>query len=221
MYLITSSLLSSWLYQWADFEKYGAQAEEFRLKAAESFALALRREEIPATEAMRRGIDFENMARAIAEGGGDTVKDSAWFAAAAETADVLRGGLWQYKASKEASIAGEGFLLYGRLDALKAGVIYDIQFTGGYEAGKYFNSPQHSVYMELVPEARKFVYLISDGCRVWRETYERGEIKPVSDIVSQFVMYLKENGLFDVYTDKWKTRYGAEWRVSDEKAAWV
>ena len=72
---------------------------------------------------------------------------------------------------KLVEVNGMEFVLYGRLDTLKAGTIYDIKFSGSYDKGKYVDSTQHPTYMELIPEADQFTYVVSNGQNVWTETY--------------------------------------------------
>ena len=55
-FLMTQSLLSSWKYQWSDFERYGEKAEEFQEKAERDFLSVLRREPAPTNEAIQKGI---------------------------------------------------------------------------------------------------------------------------------------------------------------------
>ena len=94
-------------------------------------------------------------------------------------------------------------VLYGRLDVLKAGGIYDIKFSKGYDRGKYFDSTQHPVYLELIPEARHFTYLISNGTEVWSETYRRDEAPNIYPIITDFLDWLAAQGLLDLYREKW------------------
>ena len=47
------------------------------------------------------------------------------------------GGVLQYRARKEVCVGGLTLVLYGRLDALLAGGIYDIKFSKGYDRGKF------------------------------------------------------------------------------------
>ena len=100
-------------------------------------------------------------------------------------------------------MAGEQLLLYGRLDCLKAGEIIDIKFSKGYDRGKYFTSTQHPVYMELVPEASSFTYLVSNGAEVWSETYRRDETPSVYPIIEDFLSWLRVTGWIDVYHRVW------------------
>ena len=57
--------------------------------------------------------------------------------------------------------------------------------------------------MELIPEAYKFTYLVSNGTEVWTETYRRDETPDIIPIIESFIAYLKENDLWEVYTSHW------------------
>ena len=176
-YLMTHSLLSAWLYAMRGNPREDTTTERDPM---EDFMRTLRRVPTPPTDAMKAGIDFEHMVMNLCagipamrfEGGAEPVviADCPWYDAAAKVADVVRGGSFQHRATKEINVGGVKYLLYGRLDALKAGVIYDIKFSSHYERGKFEASTQHPVYMELLPEARTFTYLVSNGRDVWRET---------------------------------------------------
>lgn len=95
-------------------------------------------------------------------------------------------------------------LLYGRLDCLKAGEIIDIKFTKSYDVGKYFSSTQHPTYFELIPEARQFTYLASNGSAVWPETYRREDTPSIFPVISDFLDWLRAVDLLEVYKEKWK-----------------
>lgn len=202
-YLMTHSLLASWLYTMRDnpYEDATSDRDSFA-----EFMMTLRREQTPTTEAMQRGIDFENLVTAIVNGEQTPPEWDKWYNAASEVAEIVRSGCLQYKAKKEISVAGITFLLYGRLDALKAGVIYDIKFSSGYDKGKYVDSTQHPTYLELIPQAQEFTYLVSNGGTVWRETYRRDETADIRDVISDFVSWLEENSLMDVYKEHWEAK---------------
>lgn len=203
-YLMTHSLLSSWLYAMQDNPYADATSDK---DSFAEFMLTLRREPTPTTEAMQRGIDFENLVTAIVNGEQNIPPDlDKWYNAASEVASIVRGGCLQYKAKKEIAVAGITFLLYGRLDALKAGAIYDIKFSPGYEKGRYVASTQHPTYLELIPEAQEFTYLVSNGSSVWRETYRRDETSDIRDVISDFVSWLEENNLMDIYKEHWEAK---------------
>ena len=163
--------------------------------------LTLRREPTPTNEAMQKGIDFENLVTAITEGRGDS--KSKWYEAADEVAGVVKDGILQFRGSKSAEVRGIPLLLYGRFDALKAGVIYDIKFSGSYEAGKYIDGTQHPMYLEIIPEATEFTYLVSNGSNVWPETYTREETPSILPTISNFFGWLEIRGFMDLYKDKW------------------
>lgn len=214
-YLITHSLLSSWLYAIKN-SPYESKRDPF-----DDFLTSLRRESIETTSAMQRGIDFENLVTQIVNGetssvavsttkdgqqcllGAESLSEHEWYRAASKVADVVRGGSLQHRSRKVLTIAGMDVVLYGRLDALKAGTIYDIKFSSRYERGKFLDSTQHPVYLELVPEASQFVYLVSDGLTVWSETYRRYETVDIKPIIEDFFVWLCDNKLMDIYVKHW------------------
>lgn len=200
-YLMTHSLLSSWLYAMSDTPYADATNEKDPM---EDFMQVLRREPTPTNEHMQKGIDFENEVTHIVNGGGNP--DNGWYEAAKQVADEVRGGILQYTSKKLVHLPKRDVLLYGRLDALKSGVIYDIKYSGSYDVGKYRTSTQHPMYMTLVPEAREFVYLVSNGKHVWREPYRREETADVMTYVEQFFGWLDSQGLDEVYRNHWLAR---------------
>lgn len=199
-YLMTHSLLSSWLYAMKDNPYADMTTEDI---AMEDFLKVLRREPTEQTAAMLEGILFEDMVTSIVTGAEEINPEDRWYNAANLVADRVKGGVLQYKAYKQLTVNGMDFLLHGRLDVLKAGEIIDIKFSKGYERGKYFGSTQHPMYFELVPEAGKFTYLVSNGIDVWSETYRRDEADDIGNTISDFVDWLNATGLIAVYKEKW------------------
>jgi len=218
-YLITHSLLSSWLYAIKENPYEDATTERDPM---EEFMLALRKEPTPITMKKQNGIDFENLVTAILSnqssvlwhkyhkkteellGSFNTpVQEHIWYEAAAKIARHVQGGIAQCKARKEISVSGTVLLLYGRLDWLKAGEIIDVKFSSKYEHGKYISGTQHPTYLELVTEARKFTYLVSNGSEVWSETYQREEVPSIFPVISDFLSWLTVMGLLDLYKEKW------------------
>lgn len=200
MYLMTHSLLSSWLYAMksSPYEDLTSERDAYG-----DFLKTLRREPTETTQAMQNGIDFENMVTDIVNGV-EVDSDEKWYDAACKVAKIVSGGQLQYKAKKQIVISGIPILLYGRLDVLKAGEIIDIKFSSGYERGKYFDSTQHPVYLELIPEAYQFTYLITNGSDVWKETYRREETHSMIPTIEYFLSYLKESGLWEEYAKHWE-----------------
>lgn len=197
-FLMTHSLLSSWLYAMKDSPYSDATNEKDPM---EEFLTVLRREPTETTEAMRNGNEFEQLVSDIL--GGTADPEHKWYFAARKAANIVRGGLAQYKAKTETDIRGMRILLYGRLDWLKAGVIYDTKFSKGYERGKYFDSTQHPMYFALIPEATEFEYVVSNGTDVWTERYRRDEAIDIRGVVADFLGWLDANGFMDLYKEKW------------------
>ncbi len=200
-YLVTHSLLSAWLYALKGSPYENTERDPFA-----EFLTVLRREPTPTTEAMQNGRDFEDLVTAFVYGGNVPRGFEMWRDAAQKIADIVRGGVLQCKASKTLEAAGIAFVLYGRLDALKAGAVYDIKFSQNYERGKYFTSTQHPVYLELIPRADKFTYLVSNGSSVWTETYRRDETADIRKTIAEFVEWLKMNELFETYQNFWRAK---------------
>ncbi|MBO6266803.1 MAG: hypothetical protein J6M06_01080 [Synergistaceae bacterium] len=220
-YLLTHSLMSSWLYTMKDSPYDDATTEK---DAYGEFMQTLRREPTPTTKAMQNGIDFENLVTAILTGDKiaayhKEVKSTGalerelyplhehpWYEGADDVARIIIGGQLQFKASKEITVGGMTLLLYGRLDALKAGEIFDIKFSSKYERGKYIGSTQHPVYLDLIPEAQRFTYLVSNGTAVWTETYEREDTPSVYPTIAAFLDWLTDTGNMTTYKEKWSAK---------------
>lgn len=198
LFLVTHSLLSSWLYCIKENSYEDATTEVDHIA---EFLRVIRREPSETTEAMAKGNAFEALVEDIANGDADT--DHEWYAAAKKIADKIAGGVTQVKVNKTISVNGFSVLLHGRLDWLKAGTIYDVKYTGKYKNGKFFDSTQHPMYFELVPEADVFDYLVSNGTNNWTETYRRDEAVDIRVIIADFFSWLKENNLWKTYTEKW------------------
>ncbi|MEG2136569.1 MAG: hypothetical protein RR150_10805 [Clostridia bacterium] len=201
-YLVTHSLLSSWLYGIKDDPYADATTER---DPEVEFLHVLRREPTPRTEPILKGIAFEDLVTDIVQGKG--YAQNRWFSAAQQIAGIIKGGVLQPAYKRETVIDGRSVLLYGRLDALKAGVIYDIKFSGNYDVGKFVESTQHPMYLALVPEAYEFSYLVSNGTQVWKETYARADIfTGIEQIVSYFFQWLELKGLDALYRQYWLAR---------------
>lgn len=200
-YLMTHSLLSSWMYCLKENPYEDATTESDPMG---DFLKVLRREPTETTEAMAKGIEFENLVDDIVNGFHD--KTHNWYDAAKQVADRVRGGVPQMKINKEITVNGFTFVLHGRLDWLKAGEIVDVKYTGKYESGKFFTSTQHPMYFELVPEANSFTYLASNGSNVWPETYRRDEAQDIKMVIANFLDWLVVTGHIETYKKHWEAR---------------
>ena len=171
----------------------------------EDFIKVLNKEEFEPTESILKGFEYEKYMQ--------------------ENYEETLNGAYQVKVSKEYG----DYLLYGIIDCLKGGIIYDYKYTQNYEVGKFFNNHQTLMYLEMVPEAKKMVYLITnkfekleyldmDFKNIANAKYEIGDIfkeeytkdmfpETVDSILHKFEEWLKTYNLFDLYTEKWKCKY--------------
>lgn len=202
-YLITPSLLNSWIYiSHAGDAVREAEADEVSLedkkamaeaRAEEEFLRTLKREKTPTTEVQQRGIDYE----------ADTYKGLT------DASPYVLGGQFQVSGSKELDCNGTRVLLYGRLDCLNGGMIYDIKRVSRYSPGKYAWSAQHLAYLTLFPQAQGFAYLIYDGNKLHAEAYwQEGEktLAEMTATINSFLHYLDMKGLMGIFEENWKAK---------------
>jgi len=134
-----------------------------------------------------------------------------WYDGASEIAGIIRENcaLEQGRVHRDVTVNGIAYLLYGVLDWLGSGTIYDIKYKeniGNYDVGNYYDGTQHRVYFAIVDGADTFVYLISNGRRVYKETYARYECRPIDQTIADFERWLKCYKLWDVYVEKWAAK---------------
>ena len=197
MYWLTQSLLSSWQH-FLDADDVYADA------ALSSFLSTLRREGKEMTPAMQAGIDFEAAINSTVAGVLVESVSAKYDRAVAKFSRVCAGGQPQVPVAGRLHVSGLDFQLYGVCDYVKAGVIYDIKRVQRYEYGKYLHSPQHPMYLYLLPGASKFTYLIFDGTNTYAETYRRGDFEPIEDTISRFISWLLANGYLNDYFTHWE-----------------
>lgn len=171
----------------------------------EEFIKVLNKEEFEPSESILKGFEYEKYMQ--------------------ENFEETLGGAYQVKVSKEYG----DYLLYGIIDCLKGGIIYDYKYAKNYEVGKFFNNHQTLMYLEMVPEAKKMIYLITNKFEkkeypdlnvkdVSKVEYEVGDIfreeytkdmfpETMDSILHKFEEWLKQYNLFDLYTEKWKCKY--------------
>lgn len=170
----------------------------------EDFIKVLNKEEFEPTESILKGFEYEKYMQ--------------------ENFEETLNGAYQVKVSKEYG----DYLLYGIVDCLKGGIIYDYKYTKNYEVGKFFNNHQTLMYLEMVPEAKKMVYLITNKFDktdypdlnfkdisnieyevgdIFREEYTKDMFPETMDsILHKFEEWLKQYNLFDLYVEKWKCK---------------
>lgn len=200
-FLVTPSLLNSWAYIFlasqnvreaaSDTMCLEDKAEQASERAKEEFIDTLKKVEKPPNEAMQKGIDFEREC----------------YLGNTPISPIIEGGAFQIVGKKEVIIDNIPVLLYGRLDVLKNGTIYDIKRVRQYKTQKYLKSYQHGFYLDLFEEASMFTYLAyDDGEKLHQETYYRGQCKPTETVVKEFFGWLKMNNLWEIYEDNWKSK---------------
>lgn len=171
----------------------------------EDFIKVLNKEQFEITENIQKGFEYEAYMQ--------------------ENYEETLGGAYQVKVNKEYG----DYLLYGIIDCLKGGIIYDYKYTANYEVGKFFNNHQTLMYLEMVPEAKKMIYLITNKFNKVeypdiefksseKVVYEVGEIfkeeytkdlfpETIESVLHKFIEWLKAYNLYDLYTEKWKCKY--------------
>ena len=196
MYWLTQSLLSKW-------QHFLDADDTYADTALQSFLSLLRLEEKEMTPAMQAGIDFEAAINAAISGEELEPVGDKHDRAVRRFTRLCAGGQPQVPIAGRIKVCGLDFQLYGVCDYVKAGTIYDIKRVQRYEYGKYFRSPQHPMYLYLLPEARKFTYLVFDGSNTYTETYRRGDFPPIEETILKFVRWLDEFEYMDDYKKYW------------------
>ena len=132
-----------------------------------------------------------------------------WYAGAKKVADIITGGQFQVPVSCDLTIAGRDIWLYGICDVVKAGTIFDVKFRnkslGSTDVyGKYLDCSQHPIYLRALPEASRFIYLVSDGDDLYTEEYNRSNSKSVEYYVLNFLSWLQSSPeLMKIYEERW------------------
>lgn len=199
-YLITASLLNSWANIWncKDYVRESQNDEicledkiaEAQEKAYNEFLTTLSRIPTEPNKYMLRGIEFEDECYK-----GNTI-----------ISPLIKGGAYQIVGKKDINIRDMDFLLYGRLDVLKGGKIIDIKRVSKYAPQKYIKSYQHVMYLKLFPKAYEFSYYAYDDNNVLHiETYYPDQVENIETIVDNFINWLAENELLEIYKEKWRS----------------
>lgn len=152
----------------------------------------LKREAQPITEQISAGISYED----------------STYKGCTNASKYVEGGAYQIAKKKFIEVDGVSYLIYGRIDFLKAGTIYDVKYTSSYTRPKYYHNTQTSIYLYLFDSAIRFTYLIADGYEntIYQETYYRDEVPSVYSIVKDFISLLKKLNLYNLYLENWRTK---------------
>ena len=182
--LLTQTLINSWLYL------YQVDGEYYE-KCYQDFLKTLKRIPLEDNEIFARGREFEKQ-----------VINGEYK----EIYDIIKGGSYQVSKKKELVVDNLDFTVYGIADFIKNGVIYDTKRVNQYELQKYQYSSQHLIYLYLFDDCYEFTYLIVDNSdTTYEETYKRNDLTITIDtLIHNFISFLKENNLFNIYLEKWK-----------------
>ena len=199
-YKMTHSLLEQWR------RATDSEADE---GAYEAFLAALERRPRERTPAMQAGVNFEDAVNRYVD---ELPQDAGltWrqqdIRAITSFGNTVRRGVKQVRRELPTTIEGLPLLLVGVADYVQAGILYDIKRVQRYEYGKYAQSTQHPMYLELFPEATRFDYLIYDGAYCYREQYRRGDYPPIRWDISCFFRYLRNADLLETYKSNWEVQ---------------
>lgn len=182
--LLTQTLINSWLYL------YQTDGEYYE-KAYQDFLKTLKRIPLEDNEIFARGREFETQ-----------VINGEYK----EIYDIIKGGSYQVSKKKELVVDNLDFTVYGIADFIKNGVIYDTKRVNQYELQKYQYSSQHLIYLYLFDDCYEFTYLIVDNTDTfYEEKYKRNDLTlSIENLIHNFISFLKENNLFNIYLENWK-----------------
>lgn len=199
-YLLTPTLYNSWKF-------YTATDPDKEPQKREEFLATLERRGFEPTPAILKGRAFEDEVRAQSEG-----RIESKSPVVQELGQIVKGGIWQQKLSKEIVIGDRKVLLYGIADVIVTDTINDIKRTANYAEGKYIDSLQHLIYMYCA-ELPKFRYLVAYGSgeapRDWAaEDYylTPNTLKQIQSKLADFFFWLEQTGWIDIYKKNWKCK---------------
>ena len=151
---------------------------------------------------MADGIAFEGAVNSVLNGA-HIPETHKWYKPVMELAKYLKGSQQQVTIKRDIIVNDVCFELYGVLDFLRSGIIYDTKFSKHYYLNKYLTSPQCPLYFYLVPEAREFQYISCDGQFIYKEIYHPDEVTPIEVTIKQFMLFLDRSHLVEPYTSIW------------------
>lgn len=189
---VTKSLLDAWLYSFKVEDGW------------DKFLLTLNRQKTPPTEAMLDGTRYENCLNRVLDG--EVIpEDHEWYSVITEMAKELHNSQQQVTLFRDTVVGDQPILLHGVLDYLREGHIWDCKYSKRYQLNKYFweYTSQTSMYLALVPEARDFTYIVSDGKYVYRERYPREIVPPIEPTIKNFIEFCDKQNLRKTLEEKW------------------
>lgn len=192
-YKMSPSLLNSWIYYLENPSKATLESFEERLNNI-----------YKQTPWMDRGLKFEEE---VFEGKHGTLSTLV---------SPLQKQRW---ANKVINFEDFDVLISGKLDVYDKVKkrIYDIKRVNDFSANKYDTSTQHILYFYLMPEAKEFYYLLGVGpdmdndpskltYPIIRKTRPDNLDDIVLKYVNDFIAFLNEQGLWEIYTKNQKAK---------------
>lgn len=158
---ITPSLWASWYY-WRNGDG--------------DFLATLRRDKVERTEAMQKGIDFENDVVRYNEGG---VFDAKYrnLLAVERVAGAVKGMLYQVDLRREITIDGITYQLNGISDFIGTNHIVDVKYTESeYDLGDMCEKNAGHLFYPYMANMTRFRYLISNGKWVIEESVDHASL---------------------------------------------
>ena len=171
---ITSSLLNSWLFNTSEYGDIN------------NFISYLNKEPKEQTEAMLKGIEFENECY---DGKHEHIQK------------YIKNGLYQVECRK----IYKDILIFGYADVLTYDTIYDIKRVKSYKLGKYYNTSQHKIYCYCLG-LDKFAYLVQakdedkNNFFVEHYDYKQGQAE---QLIDQFIDWLRVTGYYKIWKERW------------------
>jgi hypothetical protein len=168
-------------------------------KARQEFLARLRRTGVT-SEAMQRGIDFED----CVAGRRDLPPDDKYCRCVDEVRETVGDGLQQFHVER---VLGDEVLIHGYIDWLSPPMIFDVKTTSRYEPGKYLHNSQHLAYLYCLEPVniRRFAYVVTDFRAVYREDYAwtddtEDRLKSrVADLLEYFAVDAEAREAFEEY----------------------
>lgn len=155
---------------------------------------------------MLEGRRFESVINAVCDGA-EITGEHEWYGPVTEIVEIVKHAQQQVRLYRDIQVGGVSFLVNGVIDFLLAAQIFDTKYSKSYRVGKYLTSPQTSFYFYLVPEARTFTYLVSEGKHLYKETYRPDEVEPIERTIKQFMDFLDRMNLVSVFCENWRSKY--------------
>lgn len=157
--LITPTILDS--FAWMK----SCPSKVMREKAYEQLKNNLYRKPWEPSEAVKRGIAYEDQVRKVAEDNYLNTQSVPLFPTALTMGLMMRSARWQVKIKTFMSINGVSYCLYGKVDCMRKDCIEDIKTTekfGGEE--KYLSMNQHIFYLFIVADLARQGVVTNNTC---------------------------------------------------------